>query len=190
MLGLSQVAHAQTAVGPRGPVGPQASVTCTPLAPGANIQSAVNSKPAGTTFCLAAGAYTKQHVVPKAGDKFIGAVGTILDGQNSTNRAFASTATSTNVTVQNLIVKNYIGGYQVPAIDGQNATGWSVPWIAPTPLQLGVRFTRVCLPLAFISPPQTPQYGTMRRYSPRLLSTARPPSVKATLWGGSPPAVR
>jgi hypothetical protein len=128
VLGLSQVAHAQTAVGPRGPVGPQASVTCTgtQLTPGANIQSAVNSKPGGTTFCLAAGAYTKQHVVPKAGDKFIGAVGTILDGQNSTNRAFASTATSTNVTVQNLIVQNYIGGYQVPAIDGQYATGWSI----------------------------------------------------------------
>ena len=128
VLGLSQVAHAQTAVGPRGPVGPQASVTCTgtPLAPGANIQSAVNSKPAGTTFCLAAGTYTNQHIVPKAGDKFIGAVGTILDGGNKTVRAFASTSASTNVTVQNLIVQNYIGGYQVPAIDGQNATGWRI----------------------------------------------------------------
>ena len=39
VLGFSQIAHAQTAVGPRGPVGPQASVTCvgTQLALGANI---------------------------------------------------------------------------------------------------------------------------------------------------------
>ena len=128
VLGFSQIAHAQTAVGPRGPVGPQASVTCvgTQLAPGANIQSVVNSKPAGTTFCLAAGTYSNQHITPKAGDQFIGAVGAILDGGGTTNRAFVSTSATINVTVQNLIVQNYIGGYQVPAIDGQNATGWRI----------------------------------------------------------------
>ena len=128
VLGFSQIAHSQTAVGPRGPVGPQASVTCvgTQLAPGANIQSAVDSKPAGTPFCLAAGTYSNQHITPKAGDQFIGAVGAILDGGGTTNRAFVSTSDTTNVTVQNLIVQNYIGGYQVPAIDGQNATGWHI----------------------------------------------------------------
>jgi len=128
VLGFSQATQAQTAVGPRGPVGPQASVTCTgiPLAAGANIQNAVNSKPAGTTFCLAAGTYTNQRVTPKSGDSFMGAVGTILDGGNKTMRAFVSTAASTNVTIQNLIVQNYIGGYQVPAIDGQNASGWRI----------------------------------------------------------------
>jgi hypothetical protein len=73
VLGFSQATQAQTAVGPRGPVGPQASVTCTgiPLAAGANIQNAVNSKPAGTTFCLAAGTYTNQRVTPKSGDSFM-----------------------------------------------------------------------------------------------------------------------
>ena len=128
VLGFSQIAHAQTAVGPRGPVGPQASVTCvgTQLAPGANIQRAVDGKPAGTTFCLAAGTYSNQHISPKAGDQFIGAVGAILDGGGMTSRAFVSTPATTNVTVQNLIVQNYIGGYQVPAIDGQNATGWRI----------------------------------------------------------------
>ena len=94
VLGFIQIAHTQTAVGPRGPVGPQASVTCvgTQLAPGANIQSAVDSKPAGTPFCLAAGTYSNQHITPKAGDQFIGAVGVILDGGGTTNRAFVSTS--------------------------------------------------------------------------------------------------
>jgi hypothetical protein len=35
-----------------------------------------------------------------------------------------STSDTTNVTVQNLIVQNYIGGYQVPAIDGM----WLIAW--------------------------------------------------------------
>jgi len=129
VLCLGQVAQAQTEKpGPRGPVGPQASIACkgVTIATGADIQAAVKANPAGTTFCLAAGTYTNQHVRPKAGDKFIGAVGTILDGGGKTNRAFVSTSATTNVTVQNLIVQNYIGGYQVPAIDGQNAIGWRI----------------------------------------------------------------
>lgn len=116
------------AVGPRGPVGPQAGITCvgTAVPLTATIQTMVNNAPGGTTFCLAAGTYSKQHITPKSGDKFIGQIGTVLDGASVTNRAFASTSKTPNVTVSNMIVQNYIGGYQVPAIDGQNATGWVV----------------------------------------------------------------
>ena len=126
LLGLSQVAQAETAVGPRGSVGPQASVPCKgiPLAPGANIQSAVDSNPESTTFCLEAGTYAKQYVVPKFGNKFIGAVGAILDGQNTTVRAFDGNAS--NVTIQNLIIQNYKAGYQNAPIYAVNADGWRV----------------------------------------------------------------
>ena len=127
LLGLGQAVQAQTAVGPRAPVGPQASVTCkgTPLVPGANIQSAVNAASAGTTFCLAAGTYAKQSVTPKAGDKFIGAVGAILDGQNATKIAFDGYSKKVaNVTIQNLVIKNYDGGYQSAAV--RTHDGWRV----------------------------------------------------------------
>jgi hypothetical protein len=131
VVGLSQVAQAQTA-GPRGPVGPQASITCAAgpgvdiVSPSINIQAAVNTHPANTLFCFLPGTYKNVHVTPRSGNKFIAQKGAILDGTNTTQRAFASTSSSTNVTVQNFIVQNYIGGSQVVAIDGQNATDWSI----------------------------------------------------------------
>ena len=116
-----------TTVGPRGPVGPQASVTCTgtQLAAGANIQSAVTAAPEGTTFCLAAGTYSKQTVKPKAGDKFIGAFGAIIDGGGSAKTFMdGATVVIANITLQNLVVQNYIGGYQSGPV--LTSTGWSV----------------------------------------------------------------
>jgi hypothetical protein len=50
------------------------------LSPGINIQSAVNSNPAGSTFILGRGTYRMQTVVPKTGDRFTGQTGAILNG--------------------------------------------------------------------------------------------------------------
>lgn len=128
VLGLGQVAQAQTAVGPTAPVGPQATVTCpvgsAALAPGANIQSAVTAHPNGTAFCLAPGTYAKQYVKPKAGNSFVGQVGAILDGQNAIVRAFDGSAA--NVTIANLVIQNYMAGYQNAPVYTVNATGWKV----------------------------------------------------------------
>lgn len=117
-----------SAAGPRAAVGPQASITCTgtPIAADAGIQAAVNGKPAGTTFCLAAGTHSSQHIVPKSGDKFIGAVGTILDGGGRTVRAFQGNGSTPNVTVQNLTIQNYAGGYQVAAVESGGGSGWQI----------------------------------------------------------------
>src|SRR5262249_35839256 len=114
-------------VGPVGPVGPVAGLACAGvnLTPGMSIQTAVNNNPTGTVFCLAAGTYAQQHVVPKTGNQFIGAVGAILDGQNKTVHAFDGTAG--NVVVQNLIIQNYAPAYQdaeVYLLDA--AGGWKV----------------------------------------------------------------
>jgi hypothetical protein len=112
-------------VGPTGPVGPVAtSCTGVNLTPGMSIQTAVNNNASGTTFCLAAGTYARQHVIPKSGNKIIGAVGAILDGHNATVRAFDGRAA--NVVVQNLIIQNYAAGYQDAPIYIVNATGWKV----------------------------------------------------------------
>ena len=115
-----------TSVGPTGPVGPQSTITCSgvAIAAGASIQNAVNASPSGTTFCLAAGTYAQQTISPKARDTFVGVVGTILDGQNAIPQSFVGSADS--VTVKNLVIQNYNGGYQVAAFDSQNTNGWLI----------------------------------------------------------------
>ena len=42
------------------------------IAPGQNIQSIVNSHPAGTTFLLKAGVHRNQTITPRTGDSFVG----------------------------------------------------------------------------------------------------------------------
>ena len=42
------------------------------IAPGQNIQSVVNSQPAGTTFLLKAGVHRNQTITPRTGDSFVG----------------------------------------------------------------------------------------------------------------------
>ena len=50
------------------------------LAPGDDIQQAVDAHPAGTTFHLTAGVYRIQSVIPKRGDSFVGEDGAVLNG--------------------------------------------------------------------------------------------------------------
>ncbi len=57
-----------------------ASASTVTLTPGANIQAAINSNPAGTTFYLAPGVYRMQSLVPLNGDIFIGQTGATLNG--------------------------------------------------------------------------------------------------------------
>ena len=84
----------------------------------------MSAHPANTTFCLAAGTYVAQSVgVPQEGDRFIGALGAILDGQNTTTIAFSGTAP--NVVVQNLVIKNYTAPAQQAPVAG--GPGWIIP---------------------------------------------------------------
>ena len=50
------------------------------IAPGANIQSIVNSAPTGATFWLQPGEYRLQSIIPKDNQTFIGAEGAVLNG--------------------------------------------------------------------------------------------------------------
>jgi parallel beta-helix repeat protein len=62
-------------------VGPRAmSCSGVTVNPGDNIQSKVDSNSEGTTFCLKKGVYRNQTITPKNNDKFIGEVGTVLNG--------------------------------------------------------------------------------------------------------------
>jgi parallel beta-helix repeat protein len=105
------------------------------LSPGQNIQAAVNSHPAGTTFILRPGTYRNQRVIPKSGDAFIGQRGVVLDGGNSApfafdmgNRPFAS-----NVRIEGLTIQNYRPSKQHGAINagtpGRYANLQSTGWV-------------------------------------------------------------
>ena len=113
-------------VGPMIPVGPQDGVACSgvQLSPGQSIQAAVNANANGTTFCLKAGTYTNQFIVPKTGNKFIGAKGAILQGDGSGKRAFEGSAA--NVTIQNLVIKGYAAGGQNAAVWAADGASWIV----------------------------------------------------------------
>jgi len=111
--------------------GPIQGQTCSGvnLSPGANIQNSVDNNPAGTTFCLAAGSYAQQSVVPKNNDQFIGGYSAVLDGEKTTAHAFSGTASG--VVIQNLKIINYnpsaVNLYASDsAVQGDYSYGWTV----------------------------------------------------------------
>lgn len=81
MLGVGRRSHVGEAPGSRGPAeqgggpGGSAGPACdgVAVAPGDDLQAAVDLHPGGTTFCLAPGRYEGQSVVPEREDRFIGA---------------------------------------------------------------------------------------------------------------------
>jgi hypothetical protein len=103
-----------------------------PIPAGANIQSYIDSHPAGTQFNLAAGTYNGPGVLlPKAGDKFYGAKagpgGTLLSGLG----IHRPNGSATNVEVHNISITGYSDGGKNGAIDSDihesdPASGWVI----------------------------------------------------------------
>jgi parallel beta-helix repeat protein len=91
------------------------------LSPGNNVQAAINSNPAGSTFYLTAGTYYGAQFLAKSNDQFIGDAngGTVLDGGGTTQWATYSTG-ATGVLLQNLTVQNYASPAEVGAIQTGN----------------------------------------------------------------------
>lgn len=73
--------------------------------PGWSLQAVSNSQPEGAEIYLEPGVHQRQQVVPAAGQSFVGASGTILDGANQGTDAFSSTASG--VSVSNIEIRNY-----------------------------------------------------------------------------------
>jgi parallel beta-helix repeat protein len=79
---------------PQGPtraraVGPRPGLACRgrTLAPGADLQGAIDAAPPGTTFCLRRGLHRlTEPLIPKARDALVGAGGTVLDGSRLVDR--------------------------------------------------------------------------------------------------------
>jgi hypothetical protein len=83
------------------------------MTPGDTLQAIVDAHPAGTVYCMAAGTYRNQTIVPKSGDVYIGQPGAIMDGGETTRFAFRSilepnqSAPIRNVTIRGLTVQRY-----------------------------------------------------------------------------------
>src|SRR5271166_27996 len=92
---------------------------------GANIQSYINSNPAGTIFQLASGTYSGEQFEPQSNDQFIGAAngGTILNGNGLTSCMTCNNG-ATGVVFSNLTTTNY----QTPAQQApiQTGSGWQI----------------------------------------------------------------
>jgi hypothetical protein len=101
----------------------------TQLLPGANLSAAVNSAPAGTTFCLAPGPYpTAKSVLMKSYDRLIGPgavidfTGAALDGSGNSwfgIYGYGGTTGQHNVTIDGITVEHCS---KLP-LSGQNCSG-------------------------------------------------------------------
>jgi parallel beta-helix repeat protein len=110
LVAALSLAGAVTVVGTAGTAG---AATCTgvQMGPADNITTTVKAKPRGTVFCLSAGVYNvKSAIEPKAGMKFFGAPGAILDGSSAATtvdgfNGFANGATG--VTLDGVEIRNF-----------------------------------------------------------------------------------
>ena len=93
------------------------------IQPGSNVQSIVNSKPAGSTFYFLAGSYSGQTIAPRNGDVYLAQPGAVLTGNNQVEFAFRSSAS--NVKIQGFVVEKYANVAGSGAIDGAG-TAWSI----------------------------------------------------------------
>jgi Right handed beta helix region len=102
-----------------------------PILPGESIQAAVNAHGAGTAFLIKAGRHLRQSVVPKNGNVFRCEAGAVMDGENATAHAFASSGGNPDsVTIVGCRVRRYTPPAQQGAISAsgslpsQSTTGW------------------------------------------------------------------
>ena len=117
---------------------------------GANIQSYVDSQPAGTAFLLSEGTYSGQTISPRSGDSFYGENGkAVLDG-NGAQHAFLGQGVS-DVVLSGLVIENYAPPDQ--GIGALGTDGSSVNWTVQdcdltgitngSPIMLGTNMTVV-----------------------------------------------
>jgi hypothetical protein len=110
-------------------VAPAGAVT---VAPGSDLNAAVQAQPAGTTFYLSGGVHTLGtdpygQVIPKDDDRFIGAPGAVLDGQHANLYAF--TGSATGVRIEHLTIRNFgsAGTTNNEGVVNHDAgTGWTI----------------------------------------------------------------
>ncbi|MYS54620.1 hypothetical protein GTW46_31930 [Streptomyces sp. SID6013] len=114
------------APGPAEP--PESAVTVDPAVPG-DLAAKTRNSPAHTTFWLRPGKHRLEsdrfsQVVPKEGNRYIGAPGAVLDGRETNQYAFGGTAR--DVTISHLTVQNFAAPHDEGVVNHDSADGWVI----------------------------------------------------------------
>ncbi|MEF9887060.1 right-handed parallel beta-helix repeat-containing protein [Streptomyces sp. P9-A4] len=117
---------AEPAVGPAKP--PPGAVTVDPAVVG-DLAAKTESSPPGTTFWLRPGTHTLERdlyaqVIPKEGNRYLGAPGAVLDGRKVNQYAFGGTAR--DVTLRFLTVQHFVAPNNEGVVNHDMADGWVI----------------------------------------------------------------
>ncbi|MER6138613.1 right-handed parallel beta-helix repeat-containing protein [Streptomyces sparsogenes] len=117
---------AEPAAGPA--KAPPGAVTVDPAVVG-DLAAKTESSPAHTTFWLRPGKHRLKpdryaQVVPKKGDRYLGAPGAVLDGRKVNQYAFGGTAR--DVTISHLTVQRFVAPNNEGVVNHDMADGWVI----------------------------------------------------------------
>ncbi|MEU6668176.1 right-handed parallel beta-helix repeat-containing protein [Streptomyces sp. NPDC046727] len=122
------VAHvcAEPAAGPA--KAPAGAVTVDPAKVG-DLAAKTKSSPPNTTFWLRPGKHRLERnryaqVIPKKGDRYLGAPGAVLDGRKINQYAFGGTAR--DVTIRYLTVQGFVAPQNEGVVNHDSADGWLI----------------------------------------------------------------
>ncbi|MEU4142905.1 right-handed parallel beta-helix repeat-containing protein [Streptomyces parvulus] len=117
---------AKPAAGPA--TAPAGAVTVDPAVAG-DLAAKTRNSPPNTTFWLRPGTHRLlpdryAQVVPKQGDRYLGAPGAVLDGRETNQYAFGGTAR--DVTIRHLTVQGFVAPHDEGVVNHDSADGWVI----------------------------------------------------------------
>ncbi|MET8685011.1 right-handed parallel beta-helix repeat-containing protein [Streptomyces sp. NPDC004732] len=94
-----------------------------------DLVAKTKSSPPNTTFWLGPGKHRLEsdryaQVMPKKGDRYLGAPGAVLDGRKKNQYAFSGTAR--NVTINGLTVQHFVAPHNEGVVNHDMADGWVI----------------------------------------------------------------
>lgn len=107
---------------------PAGAVTVDPSVVG-DLAAKTKSSPANTTFWLRPGKHRLDpdryaQVIPKKGNRYIGAPGAVLDGRKTNQYAFGGSAR--DVTIRHLTVRRFVAPQDQGVVNHDSADGWVI----------------------------------------------------------------
>uniref|UniRef100_UPI0030F4861A right-handed parallel beta-helix repeat-containing protein n=1 Tax=Streptomyces sp. GSL17-111 TaxID=3121596 RepID=UPI0030F4861A len=107
---------------------PSGAVPVDPAVPG-DLAAKTRENPPRTTFWLRPGRHTLPadryaQVVPKEGNRYLGAPGAVLDGRETNQYAFGGTAP--DVTLRHLTVQGFVAPHDEGVVNHDSADGWVI----------------------------------------------------------------
>lgn len=107
---------------------PAGAVTVDPSVVG-DLAAKTESSPANTTFWLRPGTHRLEparyaQVIPKEGNRYLGAPGAVLDGRRTNQYAFGGSAR--DVTIRHLTVQHFVPPHDEGVVNHGSADGWVI----------------------------------------------------------------